>query len=169
MSRVFANDPGDQGSTPGRVIPKTQKWYLMPPCLTLSIIRHGSWVKWSNPGNGIVPSPTPWCISYWKGSLQVTLNCSRQLYFYLNWHSGRVFANGPEDQDSIPDWVLPRTQKIVLDASLLNTQYYKVQIKGKCSNPGKARAPSSTYRWSSYWKRSLLVTVNYSWPTHLYY
>ena len=25
MSRVFANDLGDQGSTPGRVIPKTQK------------------------------------------------------------------------------------------------------------------------------------------------
>ena len=25
MSRVFANGPGDQGSIPGRVIPKTQK------------------------------------------------------------------------------------------------------------------------------------------------
>ena len=25
MSRAFANDPGDQGSIPGRVIPKTQK------------------------------------------------------------------------------------------------------------------------------------------------
>ena len=24
MSRVFANDPGDQGSIPGRVIPNTQ-------------------------------------------------------------------------------------------------------------------------------------------------
>ena len=29
--RVFANDPRDRGSIPGRVIPKTQKWYLMPP------------------------------------------------------------------------------------------------------------------------------------------
>ena len=29
-------------SIPGRVIPKTQKCYLMPPCLTLSIIRYGS-------------------------------------------------------------------------------------------------------------------------------
>ena len=28
MSRVFANDPGDQGSFPGRVIPKTQKIVL---------------------------------------------------------------------------------------------------------------------------------------------
>ena len=31
MVRVFANDLGDLGSIPGRVIPKTQKWYLMPP------------------------------------------------------------------------------------------------------------------------------------------
>ena len=44
--RVFANGPGDLGSIPGRVIPKdSKKWYLMPPCLTLSIIRYGSRVK----------------------------------------------------------------------------------------------------------------------------
>ena len=58
---MFANRLGDLGSIPGRVIPKTQKWYLMPPCLTLSIIRYGSRVKWSNPGKGVAPSPTPWC------------------------------------------------------------------------------------------------------------
>ena len=28
MSKVFTNDPGDQGSIPGRVIPKTQKMLL---------------------------------------------------------------------------------------------------------------------------------------------
>ena len=39
MSRVFTNGPGDWGSIPGQVIPKTQKWYLMPPYSTLSIIR----------------------------------------------------------------------------------------------------------------------------------
>ena len=38
-SRVFANGPGDWGSISGRVIPKTQKWYLIPPWLTLNIIR----------------------------------------------------------------------------------------------------------------------------------
>ena len=43
----------------------------------------------------------------------------------------RVFANGPEDLGSIPGWVIPKTQKMVLDATLLNTQHYKVQIKGK--------------------------------------
>ena len=59
MSRVFDNGPGDRSSIPDRVIPKTQKWYLMPPNLTLSIIGQGSRVKWSNTGNGIAPSPTP--------------------------------------------------------------------------------------------------------------
>ena len=59
--RVFAIRPGDLGLFPGRVIPKTQKWYLMPPCLTLGIIRYGSRVKWSNPGKGVAPSPTHWC------------------------------------------------------------------------------------------------------------
>ena len=37
MSRMFADGPGDLCSISGRVIPKTQKWYLMPVCLTLSL------------------------------------------------------------------------------------------------------------------------------------
>ena len=43
----------------------------------------------------------------------------------------RVFANGPWDRGSIPGRVIPKTQKMVFDASLLNTQYHKVRIKGK--------------------------------------
>ena len=43
----------------------------------------------------------------------------------------RVFANDPGDQGSIPSRVIPKTQKKVHDASLLNTQHYKVRIKGK--------------------------------------
>ena len=40
MVRVFANGPGNLGSTAGRAIPKTKKkWHLMLACLTLSIIR----------------------------------------------------------------------------------------------------------------------------------
>ena len=39
-------------------------------------------VKWSNPGKGVVPSRTPWCGSYRKRSLQVTLDKGRQLYFF---------------------------------------------------------------------------------------
>ena len=58
-----------------------KKWYLMPPCLTLTIIRYGLRVKWSNPGKGVAPSPTPWCSSYRKGRLRLTLDYGRQLYF----------------------------------------------------------------------------------------
>ena len=43
----------------------------------------------------------------------------------------RVFANGLGDLGSIQGQVIPKTQKMVLDASLLNTQQYKVGIKGK--------------------------------------
>ena len=39
-------------------------------------------VKWSNPEKGVAPSPTPRCSSYWKGSLRVALDCSRQLIYY---------------------------------------------------------------------------------------
>ena len=45
VGRVFANIPGDLDSIPGRVIPKTLKWYLIPPCLTLSKINYVSRVK----------------------------------------------------------------------------------------------------------------------------
>ena len=55
----------------------------MPPCLTLSIIRYGSRVKWSNPGKGAAPSHTPWCSSYRKESLWVALDYGRQLYIYI--------------------------------------------------------------------------------------
>ena len=78
--RVFTNGLGDRGSISGQVIPKTQKWYLIPPCLTVNIIRYGSRVNWSNPGKWVAPSPTPQCSSYWKGSLLVALDYSSQLY-----------------------------------------------------------------------------------------
>ena len=43
----------------------------------------------------------------------------------------RVFANGPGNWGSIPGRAIPKTQKMVLDAALLNTQHYKVRIRGK--------------------------------------
>ena len=91
MVRMFANGPGDWGSIPGRVIPKTKKIVLDASCLTLSIIRYGSWLKWSNPGKGVEPSPTPWCSSYQKESLLVALDHGRQLYLLFisktHWNS----------------------------------------------------------------------------------
>ena len=57
------------------------------------------------------------------------------VYIYIyNWDIGlmsRVFANGLGDQGSILGRVIPKTQELLLDSALLNTQHYKVRIKGK--------------------------------------
>ena len=50
----------------------------------------------------------------------------------------RVFVNGLGDRGSLP--VIPKTQKMVLDAALLCIQYYKVKIKGKVEQ---------SWEWSS--------------------
>ena len=70
--------------------------------------------------------------------------------------AGREFANGPGDLGSIPGCVIPKTLKTVLDTSLLNTQQYKALIKGKVE-----QSKEGSSRCSSYWKGSLLVTLNY--------
>ena len=71
---------------------RLKKWYLMPPCLTLSNIRYVSRVKWSNPGKGVAPFPTPRCSSYWKGSLLVALDCGRQIYLQLKLAVNEIWA-----------------------------------------------------------------------------
>ena len=96
MRRVFANGPGNRGSIPGWVIPKTQKWYLMPPCLTLSTIRWGLRVKWSNPGNGVAPSLHLCVVAVEKGAfgststkvpnLQLVKKCCTQRYYIWRWY-----------------------------------------------------------------------------------
>ena len=43
----------------------------------------------------------------------------------------QYLTNGPGDRGSIPGQVIPKTQKMVLDATLLNAQHYKVRIKSK--------------------------------------
>ena len=69
--------PGDLDSIPGHVIPKTLKMVLDTSLLYTQQIRYVSGVKWSNPGKGAVPFPTPRCSSYWKGSLRVSLDYGR--------------------------------------------------------------------------------------------
>ena len=49
----------------------------------------------------------------------------------------RVLVNGPRDWGSIPGRVIPKTQKMVLDTALLNTQHYKVRIKSKVKQSGE--------------------------------
>ena len=79
----------------------------------------------------------------------------------------RVFANGPGDLGSIRGRVIPKTQKMVLDASFLNTQHYKVRIKGKVEQSREGVAPSPTPWCSSYRKGSLRVTLDYGRQLYL--
>ena len=79
-----------------------------------------------------------------------------------------MFAIGPVDRGSIPGRVILKTQKMVLDASFLNTQHYKAGSRVKWSNPGKRVALFPTPRCSSYWKGSLQVTLHYSHQFYIY-
>ena len=81
----------------------------------------------------------------------------------------RVFANDPGDLGSIPGRVIPKTQKMVLDAALLNTQHYKVRIKGKVEQSREGVAPSPTHWCSSYRKGNLRVTLDYGRQLYLLY
>ena len=51
------------------------------------------------------------------------------LYIIAHWVE--CWPNGPGDLSSISGQVIPKTLKMVLDISLLNTQQYKVSIKCK--------------------------------------
>ena len=95
-------------------------------------------------------------------------SCARQSLGGLDIGLGvRVFANRPGDMGSIPGRVIPKTPKMVLDASLLNTQHYKVRIKGKVERSREGVAPSPTPWCSSYRKGSLRVTLDYGRQLYL--
>ena len=52
---------------------------------------------------------------------------------------GRVIANSPGDRGSVPGRVIPNTLKMLFDTSMLNTQHYKVRIKGKVEQSRERR------------------------------
>ena len=97
---------------------------------------------------------------YWNQNFSFSLtNC-------LNWSNvlvGRVFADGLGDWS----WDIPKTQKMVLDASLLNTQHYKVRIKGKVEKSKKRSSTSPTPWGSSDWKGSLWISLDYGCQLYL--
>ena len=82
---------------------------------------------------------------------------------------GRVFANGPGDRGSIPGRVIPKTLKMVLDTSLLNTQQYKVRIESKVEQSRERISALPTPRCSSYCKGSLVVALDYGRQLYLLY
>ena len=74
--------------------------------------------------------------------LQVNL-VSIFFYFLIKKKLKLNWKDGPSDRGSIPGWVIPKTQKMVLDVALVNTLYYKVRIMSKVE---QSRERSSTLR-----------------------
>ena len=62
-----------------------------------------------------------------------------------------------------------RLKKMVLDASLLNTQHYKVRIKGKVEQSRERISALPTHWCSSYRKGSFRVTLDYGRQLYLLY
>ena len=75
MEVTWCNASGTWVQSPGRVIPKTQK--MVPGASLHNIWNHKVRIE----GKGVAPSPTPWCSSYGKERLGITLDYGRQLYF----------------------------------------------------------------------------------------
>ena len=118
---MFANGPGDLGSIPGCVIPKTFKMVLDTYLLNTQQYKVGIGVVAIEKG------------AFWLPSTMVA-PFTLLTYIQLNRAVGlmsRVFANNPGDRGSIPGRVIPKTQKMLLDAALLNTLHYKARIKSK--------------------------------------
>ena len=74
----------------------------------------------------------------WVLSVSICISCMVNYKYHIfkqftsvNELLSRVFASGPVGPASVPSQVIPKTQKMVFDAALLNTQHYKVKIKGK--------------------------------------
>ena len=100
------------------------------------------WLKNQDVHIFIIPS----CFTYEYVDIAFSLSC-------------RVFAYGLGDRGSILGRVIPKTQKVFLDTSLLNTQYYKVRFNGKVE---QSRDRSSTLLYTSVFKllkRKLSTTV----------
>ena len=86
MVRVFAEGLGDLDVIPGRVIPKAQKWYLMPPCLTHSFIRYVSRVSGSIQGKYYRPLLHLGVVAIEKGAFRSPSTTVGLLTIYMKSH-----------------------------------------------------------------------------------
>ena len=82
VGREFANNPGDLGSIPGRVISKTLKMVRNTSLLKTQQykVRIKGKVKKLMERSSVLPA---WCSSYSKRKFLVALDYGRQLYFYV--------------------------------------------------------------------------------------
>ena len=108
-------------------------------------------------------------------SLYIYICIYTYIYIYIYEYQpigllGRVFAHGLEDWGSIPGWIIPNTQQMVLDNSLLNIQHYKVCIKDKVEQSresvvaiekGAFRLPSTKFTNFTYIFFIVTIIVSY--------
>ena len=161
---MLANGTGDRSSIRDRVIPKTQKFYLMPPCLTLSIIRYVSRVKWSNSEKEVTPCPTPGVVIIVKRSYgSLTLLFTEGTGYTPDIGiMVRVFINSPRVRGSISGCVIPKTLKWYSMLPCLTLSIIRYGSRVKRSNQRKWVEPSPTPRCISYRKGGLWVTLDYN-------
>ena len=101
----------------------------------------------------------PLVVEHSREGLPVATHTKYQLIGLI----GRVFANGPGDLGSIPGQVIPKTLKMVLDTSLLNTQQYTVCIKvNKTIQVRRTRHAGHCWRSRDELIRDVLLWI----PTH---
>ena len=84
-------------------------------------------------------------------SLSLSISTFMYIFIYISIHIPLVFTISPGDPSSILGRVIPKTLKMVLDTTLLNTQQYNVHIKGKVEQ---------FWDSCSHWKGSLLVALD---------
>ena len=94
---------------------------MIPSWLILSNIRYVSRVKWSNPGNGIAPSPTPRCSSYWKGSLLVSLDYGLYFNYFLS------FGKDLVDFSQVKFSLAPRSRSFPQTLKFASGKYFVIQ------------------------------------------
>ena len=80
-----------------------------------------------------------------------------------------MFTNGPGDWDSIPGRIIPKTEKMVLDPSLFNTQDYKVWIKGKVEQSRERSGAPPLYIGVITIEKGALESPQLQSPTLLYF
>ena len=125
-------------------------------------------VKWSNRGNGVAPSPTPRCSSYWKGYLLVTLDYGHQLFFnrlISQWVECLLMVRKTWVQSQVESYQWLKKWYLMPPCFILSNIRYRSRVRW--SNLGKIVAPSPSPRCCSYWKGRLLVALDFSFQLYL--
>ena len=107
---------------------RLKKWYLILPCLTFSIIRYVSRIKWSKPGKGVAPFPTHQYSSYRKGSFHIALDYGCQLIYVCT--CGCIYVYGYELTINMCIYVCPYRAEIYLQGATNSAlPVYSVDIR----------------------------------------